>query len=541
MKKPLLLTILIVALSQLITFAQTGDYYEYINHENPFRDYSNFMPISEKGAYVVRNASLIKIEGTKETVIYQSNWGQVRSNFFINGQDTVVFFYDFFDLDIGTDEVTKITINQDSVQILNDVDEDCNNACLRAYVYDFVQDSLGQFIMASEDGFFVVDDNLDTLQLSDEGLPFSSKFFKNSNEDLFLIDRNIAYRIDENYNLIQLFDAEEFIIKAVGLESSLYLLFKDRIEVYDSELDQLIDNINLDSQFGDAIDLTFNDKGQILLLQNDDEKTSRAFVYEMDGSYELIYEENLKFTTYNKIKCIGDRVFCIGDNKAVPILKSQAMEWAQPFGNPDLRIDAIEITLDSTVASNCSYFCIDYYYDLKFTVTSLGADTVRNYNIANFRYPIDFSFSFNSLKWNFGYDANVGDGQTHIGLADFDTQWRYGAMTFEIIGANFLPDRNPENSIFTSNDIIAGISHSIPVLENVSIYPQPANQIVNIKAPENITLVQVYSMDGQLRYATQSRTNINSIEVSDIPAGIYMIQMWSANKSKVAIKKLILQ
>ena len=114
-------------------------------------------------------------------------------------------------------------------------------------------------------------------------------------------------------------------------------------------------------------------------------------------------------------------------------------------------------------------------------------------------------------------------------------------MTFEITGANFLPDRNLSNNSFVSNDIIAGINNAIPRLKNVSIYPSPAKHSVNIKAPEEIKTVQVYSSSGQLVYATQSKFNITDLKIDSLQGGVYIVQLWNADKSKVAIKKIIIQ
>jgi len=549
--------LLLILLSQLSLSSQISDYYEYINHKSPFGDFSNFLPISDKGAYVVRNASLIKIEGKKETVIYSSRWFRASSKFLITENDTIVFFYNYTATDFALDIVTKITINQDSIQVLNHGDRECRVCedcpfyyypdipdefpCLDVGPKDFVLDSLGQIIMATTEAIYRVEDNLDTVRLSTFASSRNIRFLKNQKGDLFYKDGNSVYALDNNFETEFVLDTGQQLERLENHNGKNYLQLLDQIRVYDSQFELLIETINIDLAHGRIVDFTVSNNEEVFVIQEDESNISRTLKYDYDGNNELIYIENLEDTYYKKIENLGSRIYCIGQNKATPIIKSQPMEFSEPYGNPDLRIDNIEILMDSTITPNCNYGCINYFYNARFEVTNMGTDSIFTYNIANFRFPLDFSFSFNSLKWNFGYNTNIAVGESHEGFGNFDTQFRYRNMYFEIIGANFLPDRNPSNNILESNDIISGIRNTVPQLENVSIYPIPANEVVNIEAPEEIKTVQVFSLDGQLHYATQSRKNITDFKVDKLPPGVYIVQLWNADKSKVATKKMIVK
>jgi len=70
---------------------------------------------------------------------------------------------------------------------------------------------------------------------------------------------------------------------------------------------------------------------------------------------------------------------------------------------------------------------------------------------------------------------------------------------------------------------------------NISIFPNPANDIVYVKG-FNPTLIRVVNMYGQtVKYAQSA----NSIEVSELPAGIYFVQLFNANGVIVDNQRLL--
>ena len=70
---------------------------------------------------------------------------------------------------------------------------------------------------------------------------------------------------------------------------------------------------------------------------------------------------------------------------------------------------------------------------------------------------------------------------------------------------------------------------------NISIFPNPANDIVYVKG-FNPTLIRIVNMYGQtVKYAQSS----NSIEVSELPAGIYFVQLYNTNGVVVDNQRLL--
>jgi len=62
-----------------------------------------------------------------------------------------------------------------------------------------------------------------------------------------------------------------------------------------------------------------------------------------------------------------------------------------------------------------------------------------------------------------------------------------------------------------------------------SIYPNPAQQNINIQSFENITKVEIYNQAGQLLLHEQS-SHIGNINISELSAGLYMVKIYSGQE-----------
>ncbi len=67
-------------------------------------------------------------------------------------------------------------------------------------------------------------------------------------------------------------------------------------------------------------------------------------------------------------------------------------------------------------------------------------------------------------------------------------------------------------------------------LFNVSVYPNPANNLVNLSANENITKVDVFNVIGKKMRSFNVNSNSTSINISDLNPGIYLIKYEINNK-----------
>jgi hypothetical protein len=68
----------------------------------------------------------------------------------------------------------------------------------------------------------------------------------------------------------------------------------------------------------------------------------------------------------------------------------------------------------------------------------------------------------------------------------------------------------------------------------VAIYPNPVNDILNIDTKEEVLSVEVFALQGQKVMSSKE----NKINVSELPAGIYLVRIQDVNNN-IATKKII--
>ncbi|MCL7754584.1 T9SS type A sorting domain-containing protein [Polaribacter sp. Z022] len=69
------------------------------------------------------------------------------------------------------------------------------------------------------------------------------------------------------------------------------------------------------------------------------------------------------------------------------------------------------------------------------------------------------------------------------------------------------------------------------ILQGVSVYPNPANDILNIKSPIN-SEISLFNILGAKVKSAKNNSDILQLSVSDLPRGVYMLKIFSENKSK---------
>lgn len=131
-------------------------------------------------------------------------------------------------------------------------------------------------------------------------------------------------------------------------------------------------------------------------------------------------------------------------------------------------------------------------------------------------------FSFNL---NFGQDAQFDPGDDQLYWAACDVSGASSLMTIDTVNASTVTiggygSRAATIGIFTK---IVGIDHDKPFV-NVNVYPNPANQIVNISA-ENIETIKVLNITGQVIENMMVNKNNAQINIANYPAGIYIMQV----------------
>lgn len=86
----------------------------------------------------------------------------------------------------------------------------------------------------------------------------------------------------------------------------------------------------------------------------------------------------------------------------------------------------------------------------------------------------------------------------------------------------------------TATAIVTGISE---VENNIAIFPNPATDIVEISATQNITRIEVVSATGQIMHETEVNEESVSINVENLPSGTYFVRIFC--NPDVIVKKLV--
>jgi hypothetical protein len=90
---------------------------------------------------------------------------------------------------------------------------------------------------------------------------------------------------------------------------------------------------------------------------------------------------------------------------------------------------------------------------------------------------------------------------------------------------------------FNPELLISGISDDAE--ENISIYPNPAKETLNVLLPEISTCsIKLCGINGKILKEWQNCGNINRLDIGDIPGGIYLLQI--NNEKNTITRKIII-
>ena len=88
---------------------------------------------------------------------------------------------------------------------------------------------------------------------------------------------------------------------------------------------------------------------------------------------------------------------------------------------------------------------------------------------------------------------------------------------------------------FTSNVVPTGISDVEVDISDINIYPNPAEDIVNVVASSVLGPVEIYSIEGQLMKVEKTEEASITMQVGELPSGTYILR--ASGKSTLLLKK----
>jgi hypothetical protein len=89
-------------------------------------------------------------------------------------------------------------------------------------------------------------------------------------------------------------------------------------------------------------------------------------------------------------------------------------------------------------------------------------------------------------------------------------------------------------------DVMLNVKEASAAIRNVSIYPNPANDIVSIEADERISVAEIRSLDGKLLMSERLDSKKETINIQTLSPGFYLMQLRSAS-NVISHSKLVKQ
>jgi hypothetical protein len=171
--------------------------------------------------------------------------------------------------------------------------------------------------------------------------------------------------------------------------------------------------------------------------------------------------------------------------------------------------------------------------------------------------PSETSYSLaNQTKW---YKFSEG-GEHVIGMGNFDLSEQDIALSFPETGKyyEYFTGDSIEISVtnqvmsfeageyrlysskkYNNPDIPTSISDISTTNDQIRLYPNPANSVINLEASEELKRIELYSISGEMLLAKELATNNAAINIAHLNMGIYLAKVFLKNQTYS--KKLIIQ
>ena len=132
---------------------------------------------------------------------------------------------------------------------------------------------------------------------------------------------------------------------------------------------------------------------------------------------------------------------------------------------------------------------------------------------------------------------------------EFNIPWDSVLQKFQSFVVAYVSERNSNpgfseilNTEWEKVEQILNVQHQTSNLNRISIYPNPATNELNLKLPNSssINVVSILDFQGRIMMEKPLEKNEHSIDVSELPSGVYLLRVQSNDSKEVYFQKLIL-
>lgn len=252
---------------------------------------------------------------------------------------------------------------------------------------------------------------------------------------------------------------------------------------------------------------------------------SRIFVFELaSGDYKKLFVEELGGGVYTFFYDFLDN----SDLQTKMIDKGDYSEMN--FVHYSMETNEIierEPTADSWDIVFTNYhteLAPDVFYGVTGALTNMYVEVLEVTDVdtddATFDAPFSNEINIMGYDWKafnmetFAYD--ITDSLTYFIQANSGDVWK-------LIFTGF--NGSADGKIYFTKEKVSSVSVEEETQTNISLYPNPAANQLNVQLNGTIQAVNIFNTNGQLVYQnTQPNTNVLSIDASDFENGLYILQ-----------------
>jgi len=178
-----------------------------------------------------------------------------------------------------------------------------------------------------------------------------------------------------------------------------------------------------------------------------------------------------------------------------------------------------------TVGGNTDFFVMKYGVDCSCTSAPVASYTVTGVHTINATYT-GTTTGLDSLVWNFG-DGSTGTGSTATHTYSDTGIFRLCVTVYTSCGSD----------IFCSNVLYdPSLVSNVPSMPNVKVYPNPANDELNVTGITETTQYRLLNVTGICIEQGILQPGNNTISMQKTTPGIYILEMTSENGERNIVR-----
>ncbi len=475
----------------------------------------------------------------------------IRGNYISKGPDTLVTFSLNLSTDIPEPFLTyKLlrtsdlqTLEMDNILLKDEVSIWCGATDQYDFFRNLDENKNGQYLLQLNHPSFIDESPSRSVlllmkdSLSNAEITYLDTLFEHSillGETVYLTRGRDLFRLDSSP--VKLYTFDDSIIQIEKTDSSIWILTNKGLINYDSEDDQTSEAATeVTSQFNKIQQMKYhsstdfaisgtntsnafqivNSQNSILLLLDSNEMVHDPdnYIFEYDSSATYLATQDQYGQT------ILYRYDVSGSNREVATHDVAFIGFTLDSVRP-------EFYVEDEMAYNYGF-----YYRVNFEVENLGSDTLKSVVFHVNREAVTCQ---GSPPWHtvFEVKANIPPGGRSF-LRSGEIWDPSGGLPKEDYDVCFLI--NSPNAGFesdTTNNTACGRFLVTDVKEQVDqsaykVYPNPTLGWVYVDAPEHVFTFEIIDVQGQI--VSRIRDATNTLDLSNVPAGMYTIRMISHN------------